>query len=102
MNGIRAVAGDAEDSETILSRFRAEGLSPRSWSNAPGDTYGWHRHDYDKILYCVRGGITFHGRDGDHALTSGDRLEIRAGTDHAATVGPEGVECMEAAVQRSQ
>ena len=100
MNGIRAVPGDAEDSESIQTRFRAEGLSPHSWGNAPGDIYGWHRHDYDKVLYCVRGGITFHGRDGDCALSAGDRLEIRAGTEHAATVGPEGVECMEAAGHR--
>ncbi len=101
MSGVRAVQGDADGLEAIQRRFRAEGLSPHSWGNAPGDTYGWHRHDYDKVLYCVRGGITFHGRDGDYSLAPGDRLEIEAGTEHAATVGPEGVECMEAAVHRS-
>ncbi|HEX2088659.1 MAG TPA: cupin domain-containing protein [Actinomycetota bacterium] len=98
---VRLVPGDAPTMETIQERFRAEGLSPHSWGNAPGDTYGWHRHDYDKVLYCVRGAITFHGRDGDYSLAPGDRLEIQAGTDHAATVGPEGVECMEAAVHPS-
>ncbi len=99
--GIRSVRGDAKDVDSIPERFRAEGLTPQSWSNAPGDTYGSHSHEYDKILYCVRGGITFHGRDGDHTLLAGHRLEIEAGTEHAATVGPEGVECMEAAVHRS-
>ncbi len=99
--GIRTVPGDAKDVESIPERFRAEGLTPHSWSNAPGDVYGWHQHDYDKVLYCGRGSITFHGRDGDHRLAPGDRLEIEAGTEHAATVGPEGVECMEAAVRRS-
>ncbi|HEX2267067.1 MAG TPA: cupin domain-containing protein [Actinomycetota bacterium] len=101
MGGIRSVPGNAADTEVIQERFRVEGLSPHSWGNAPGDTYGWHRHDYDKVLYCVRGRITFHGRAGDYSLAPGDRLEIEAGTDHAATVGPEGVECMEAAVRRS-
>ncbi len=101
MGGIRWVPGDAEDVESIPERFRAERLNPHSWGNAPGDTYGWHRHDYDKFLYCVRGGITFHGRDGDYSLAPGDRLEIEAGAEHAATVGAEGVECMEAAVHRS-
>lgn len=101
MTGIRHVPGDAPNIETIPERFRSEGLSPHSWGNAPGDIYDWHRHDYDKVLYCVRGGITFHGRDGDYSLTAGDRLDIEAGTDHGATVGPEGVECMEAAARRS-
>ena len=101
MGGIRSVPGDAADIEAIEERFRAEGLSPHAWGNPPRDTYGWHRHDYDKVLYCVSGRITFHGRDGDYSLAPGDRLEIEAGTDHAATVGPEGVECMEAAVRRS-
>ncbi len=99
--GIRSFPGDADNLETIQERFRAEGLIPHAWSNAPGDTYGWHRHEYEKLLYCVRGGITFHGRDGDYSLAAGDRLEIDVGTEHAATVGPDGVECMEAAVRRS-
>jgi quercetin dioxygenase-like cupin family protein len=99
--GIRSVPGDARNVESIPERFRAEGLTPHSWSNSPEDTYGWHQHDYDKVLYCVRGSITFHGRDGDVMLTGGDRLEVKAGTEHAATVGSEGVECMEAAVHRS-
>ena len=102
MDGIRSVPGDAPDVTTIRERFAAEGLRPHSWSNTPGDTYDWHWHDYDKVLYCLRGGITFHGRDGDYSLRAGDRLEIRAGTEHAATVSTEGAECMEAAVHRSQ
>jgi quercetin dioxygenase-like cupin family protein len=100
--GIRSVSGDAKDVDAIPERFRAEGLTPHSWSNAPGDTYGSHSHEYDKVLYCVRGGITFHGRDGDYSLAPGDRLEIEAGAAHAATGGAAGVECMEAAVRRAQ
>ncbi|MGH9152360.1 MAG: cupin domain-containing protein [Acidimicrobiales bacterium] len=79
------------------ARLRAEGLRPRSWGNAPGDTYGWHAHGYEKVLYCVTGGITFHlGAGGDVVLGAGDRLEIPPGTQHAATVGPDGVRCVEA------
>ncbi len=81
----------------IDAAFSAEGLHPHAWSNGPGDTYGWHSHDYHKILYCVRGSIVFHTRDGDRPLKSGDRLDLPAGTEHAATVGPDGVECLEAA-----
>lgn len=78
--------------------FRSEGLQPRSWSNAPGEVYGSHEHDYHKRLVCVRGSITFHVEEGDVALAAGDRLEIAPGTAHAATVGPEGVACVEAPV----
>lgn len=79
------------------ARLRAEGLHPRAWGNPPGDTYGWHAHGYDKVLYCVTGGITFHlGEGEDVVLGAGDRLEIPPGTQHAATVGPDGVRCVEA------
>jgi hypothetical protein len=77
--------------------FVQESLSPHTWDNGPQEVYGWHAHPYDKLLICVRGGITFHGRDADYAMGAGDRLDIDAGTEHAATVGPEGVLCMEAA-----
>jgi quercetin dioxygenase-like cupin family protein len=81
----------------IERRMRAEGLDQlRSWANAPGDRYGWHRHDYHKVLYCLSGGITFHTPEGDIALGAGDRLDLPPGTDHAATVGPAGVACLEA------
>jgi quercetin dioxygenase-like cupin family protein len=76
--------------------FRAEGLSPRTWSNGPGDRYGWHSHSYDKVLYCVTGSVIFHTEGEEFELRPGDRLDIEAGVEHAATVGPEGVECMEA------
>src|SRR5581483_11431667 len=78
--------------------YRDEGLSPYSWSNAPGDVYGAHSHDFHKVLYCVRGSITFslpqEGRE--VLLRPGDRLELPAGALHDATVGPEGVTCLEA------
>jgi quercetin dioxygenase-like cupin family protein len=89
--GTSAPRGDFE------KRLRDEGLSPKSWSNGPGDRYGWHEHDYHKVLYCVAGSIVFHTREGDYELHRGDRLDVARGTSHAATVGPDGVECVEAA-----
>ena len=65
--------------------------------HGPGDRYGWHRHDYHKVLVCVSGRIVFHCHEGDVDLHPGDRMEVEPGTDHAATVGPDGVECLEAA-----
>lgn len=91
-------SGDQPPSESELeSIFRNEGLSPRWWSNGPGDRYGAHSHGYHKVLYCSRGSIRFQldgGRQID--LAPGDRLEIPPGVTHSAVVGPRGVACIEA------
>ena len=79
--------------------FRDQGLSPRWWSNSPGDTYGSHDHTYHKVLVCSEGGILFHLPGGDVELGPGDRLDIEPGTQHGATVGPQGVTCAEASTQ---
>jgi quercetin dioxygenase-like cupin family protein len=81
----------------VAEALRAEGLEPREWSNGPGDTYGWHDHPYHKVLYCLEGSIVFHLDSSDVDLTAGDRLDLPPGTRHAATVGPRGVRCVEAA-----
>lgn len=38
----------------------------------------------------------FHLPGGDVTLRPGDRLEVPPRTEHAATVGPDGVACVEA------
>jgi len=78
----------------------AEGLSPHGWGNGPGDTYGWHEHGYEKVLYCVRGQIVFHTTGGDIELGPGDKMVLPPHTPHAATVGADGVRCIEAPRQR--
>lgn len=88
--------GPPPTEDEVEARFGEEGLSPQSWGNRPGDRYEWHEHGYHKVLYCVSGGIVFHTDDGDFELGPGDRLDVEPGTRHAATVGPEGVQCMEA------
>jgi len=89
-----AVAGR----EDAVAAFEQEGCSaPRFWDNPPGDTYGRHSHDYHKVLFCLEGSITFHLRSGDVELRAGDRLDLEPGVEHAATVGPDGVSCVEAA-----
>jgi quercetin dioxygenase-like cupin family protein len=81
----------------LEARLRAEGLAPGSWSNGPGDRYAAHRHDYDKVLVCAAGSITFGlpGTGGSVQLAAGDRLDLPAGTVHDALVGPDGVTCLE-------
>jgi uncharacterized protein YjlB len=85
----------------LESRLLAEGLDPSRWANGPGDRYAAHQHGYDKVLVAARGSITFHLVDAaadahDVTLSSGERLDLPAGTVHAATVGPDGVTCLEA------
>ena len=82
----------------LHKRMLAEGLSPHSWSNGPGDEYSVHSHSYTKILYCVRGGIRFTLPDQQDSvdLRPGDRMVLPAGTRHGAIVGPAGVTCIEA------
>jgi quercetin dioxygenase-like cupin family protein len=94
---VQRCEGQVPSSGDIEAAMRADGLEPRRWGNAPGDTYGWHEHGYHKVLYCLSGSIVFHTRtDGDIELHPGDRLDVEPGTAHAATVGSDGVECVEA------
>jgi uncharacterized protein YjlB len=83
---------------SAAERLRAEGLSPSPWSNGPGDRYGAHEHDYDKVIAVESGSIRFGLDDGRESveLREGDRLELPAGTRHDAVVGPGGVTCLEA------
>jgi quercetin dioxygenase-like cupin family protein len=82
----------------VAERLRAEGLAPGSWSNGPGDRYGAHDHDYDKVIVVERGSIRFGLVDAGESvdLAPGDRLELPAGTSHDAVVGLGGVTCLEA------
>ena len=79
-------------------RLRVEGLAPGSWGNGPGDRYAAHGHAYDKVIVVASGSITFGlpASGGALTLAAGDRLELPAGTEHDAIVGPGGVECLEA------
>ena len=84
--------------DDLAARLRGEGLAPSAWSNGPGDRYGAHDHDYDKVIVVERGSIRFglpaEGTSID--LARGDRLALPAGTRHDAVVGSDGVTCLEA------
>lgn len=93
----KLVSAAGRDPGEVRAELEARGLELRSWSNGPGETYGWHDHGYHKTLICLTGSIVFHTDDGDVSLAAGDVLELEPGTRHAATVGPTGVRCAEAA-----
>lgn len=87
----------APDPVAIENRMKAEGLPYYRWSNAPGDVYPAHDHAFHKVIYVVRGSITFGlPQSGEQiTLSSGDRLDLPAGIIHNATVGHQGVVCLE-------
>jgi quercetin dioxygenase-like cupin family protein len=89
----------------LLEALRRERLTPDGsgvpvsrWSNGPGDRYEAHRHDYDKVLRVDSGSIEFALPELERSLElrAGDRLDLPYGTLHAATVGSDGVACVEA------
>jgi quercetin dioxygenase-like cupin family protein len=74
-----------------------EGFRATRWMNDPGYVYAAHTHEYDKVVLVMRGSITFQlpGMNEEFQLQPGDRLELPAGIEHRATVGPQGVLCLE-------
>ena len=85
------------DRAALEARLRAEGLDPGAWSNGPRERYAAHDHDYDKVIVCAAGSIRFGlpATGSTAELQPGDRLELPAGTAHDASVGPDGVTCLE-------
>ena len=83
----------------VVARLRTDlQVAVATWGNGPGDRYPAHAHDYDKVLVTVEGDITFRlqAPHEDIELRVGDRLDLPAGTSHAADVGAAGVRCLEA------
>jgi quercetin dioxygenase-like cupin family protein len=96
LTGARRTPGRATRVDALAAVASEACSEPRSWANAPGDTYGRHEHPARKVLFCLDGSIVFHTDDGDVPLSAGDRLDLEPGTPHAATVGPTGCACVEA------
>ena len=89
---------EAPTESKIRAVYSGEGLDPYAWSNGPGDVYAAHSHSYHKVIYVMHGSITFGLPDRGESLNlkAGYRLELGPGVRHDATVGPQGVTCLEA------
>jgi quercetin dioxygenase-like cupin family protein len=97
--GVELWQGAGAPSEREIEAIMQEqGLEPYRWSNAAGDMYAVHTHPYHKVLYVVRGSITFRFPSSGHEVTlaAGDRLNLPPRIAHEAVVGPDGVVCLEA------
>jgi len=95
---IRWSGGTSPDEETIRKILAEEDLHGYRWSNGPGDVYSAHTHSFNKVVYVVRGSITFGLPDSGEQVTLnlGDQLNLPAGVVHNAIVGSDGVVCLEA------
>jgi quercetin dioxygenase-like cupin family protein len=84
-------------SQKELDALTREGYSCHTWSNDPGFWYPVHDHPYQKAIIVLQGFITFYlpARKEEKLLKAGDRLNIPARTTHSASVGAEGVTCLE-------
>jgi quercetin dioxygenase-like cupin family protein len=92
-------SGDQPPDEATVRKILAEeDLQPYRWSNGPEDVYGTHSHRFHKVIYVVKGSITFGlpGTGERVVLQAGDRLDLPAGISHNAVVGSRGVVCLEA------
>src|SRR5579859_6703622 len=104
MQVIRWQDAIAPQEQLLRQRMQREGLAPYSWSNGPGEQYAVHSHSYQKVLYCVRGSIRFmlpdyaqgNGAGQEVDLKAGDCMILPAGVRHSASVGDQGVTCLEA------
>ena len=103
--GVRVTAWSeavAPTEASLRQLMQVEGLQPHEWGNRPGDRYAAHSHGYDKVIHVVSGSIWF-GLPAECRtieLKAGDRLDLPRGIVHNATVGGEGVKCLEAHEKR--
>jgi uncharacterized protein YjlB len=81
----------------LVEILRQQGLNPVSWSNGPYDTYSPRKHNYLRVIYVVRGSITFimPVLSLRLELKAGDRLELPAGVVHRVEIGADGAACVE-------
>ena len=73
------------------------GYAVHAWANGPDFWYPVHEHAYEKIIVVLKGSITFYlpADKREVPLKTGDRLVLAPHAAHSASVGPEGVRCLE-------
>ncbi|RMF01308.1 MAG: cupin [Chloroflexi bacterium] len=86
--------------EVLREKMVEQELTVAHWSGQPQGVIEGHTHGYHKILAVVSGSIKFEfpTRHKTITLKAGDQLELPAGLRHTATVGMDGVTCLEAHV----
>lgn len=86
--------------EELRAGMVEQELTVFHWTGESQGTIDGHTHGYHKMLAVVSGSIKFEfpTRHKSINLKAGDQLELPAGLRHTATVGADGVTCLEAHV----
>lgn len=81
----------------LEKKLAEEGYSLHTWSNGPDFWYPVHDHPYHKIIVVLEGSIAFYlpAEKREVQMKKGGRLELAPRTAHSASVGLEGVTCLE-------
>lgn len=74
----------------LRARLARDGFQAWCWTDAPGAVYAPHAHAEDESLWVLDGQIDFVIAGRTYRCGPGDRLQLPAGTVHAATAGPAG------------
>ena len=93
--------GKHPTASAIIHALQAEGLRPFTWRNNPNTRYAVRSHNYDTVLFVIRGSleITLPDRNQRTKVGVGDRVDIPAGLRHGKQIGNGGVVFIEAVVR---
>jgi len=100
MNDLHVAHWEAANPPTeslLMEIMRQQNLNPVSVSNRPLDTYFPHKHTFHKVVYVVRGSVTFTlpALKKKFELKAGDRFDLPAGIVHGVEIGAEGAVFLE-------
>jgi quercetin dioxygenase-like cupin family protein len=70
----------------LQARLEEEGYSVFEWSDAPGTSYGAHRHAEDQSHWIISGELELRVQGETYILRAGDRDFLPANTVHSAFV----------------
>lgn len=86
----RIVRGDTVTLTTAVMELLPETGSVEVQRDTPTREHSTHTHPTDETLLIVDGSITFRVGSQEITCTSGDRLLLPRGTEHASVAGDEG------------
>ena len=104
MNDLHVSHWEAANSPTenlLKEIMRQNNLDPVVMTNNPYDTYFAHKHTFHKVVYIVRGTVTFNLPilKKKFVLIAGDRFDLPAGIVHSVEIGAEGAVFLEGLVK---
>ena len=79
------------DRTEAIDVLASEGLFVTEWSDDADAFYPSHVHEQREVRIVLEGTMTIRTPTAVHELGPGDRVDLAAGEQHEARVGPRGV-----------